>query len=155
MSTSVASPHLRLRRQRRWPARLRFRVWLHRRSLDAELAAGASDSSPELTLRAEQLRSCRCRRSFADGITRILDAAEEPWNPRTAAVPVMRPDILASRHDLTNVADLLRSEEELEVRGLALVEPLLTAGESPLFNPRPEETLEHTTRRIRAALLLR
>ena len=67
----------------------------------------------------------------------------------------MRRDILASRHDLTDVADLLRSDEELEVRGLALVEPLLTAGESPLFNPRPEETLEHTVRRIRAALLLR
>ena len=68
---------------------------------------------------------------------------------------MMRGDILASRHDLIHVADLLRSDEELEVRGLALLERLLTAGESPLFNPQPEDSLEHTVRRIRAALLLR
>jgi hypothetical protein len=134
---------------------LRSRVWLHRRGLDAELAGGvAPNSRPDLALRAEQLLSRRNRRSFAAGITRIIGAAEEPWNPRTAAVPVMRTDILASRHPLTEVANLLRSDEELELRGLAMLEPFLTAGESPLFNPRPEETLEHTVGRIRAALLL-
>ena len=138
------------------PDRRAVRVWLHRCSLDSELAGGAAPGSrPDLALRAEQLLSRRCRRSFASGISRILEAAEEPWNPRTAAVPMMRGDILASRHDLIHVADLLRSDEELEVRGLALLEPLLTAAESPLFNPQPEDSLEHTVRRIRAALLLR
>ena len=112
-------------------------------------------SSPELIYRAEQLRSARCRRSFAAGIRRIVEAAEEPPSSFTAAVPVRRQEILEARADLTDLADLLRSEDNLQVRGLALLEPLLTSADSPLFNPSPEETLEHTVRRIRAALLLR
>ncbi len=152
MSISLAHSHPR---ERRRPAGLRSRVWLHRRRLDSELARGAApDSNPELSLRAEQLRSSRCRRSFAAGITRIIEAAQERPNPNTAAVPVMRADVLTSRRELTHVADLLRSDEDLELRGLALLEPFLTAGESPLFNPQPEDTLEHAVRRIRAALLL-
>jgi hypothetical protein len=49
----------------------------------------------------------------------------------------------------------LRFEENLQVRGLAMVEAFLTSADSPLFHPAPEETLERTVRRIRAALLLR
>jgi hypothetical protein len=53
------------------------------------------------------------------------------------------------------LVDLLRSEDALQVRGLALMEQFLTSGDSPFFHPRPEESLEHTVLRIRAALLLR
>jgi hypothetical protein len=155
MSTSVAHPHTAGREGRK-PRFLRGRVWLHRRALDARLAQGdLPSSSPELIHRAEQLRSARCRRSFEAGIRRIVEAAEEPPSSFTAAVPVRRQEILEARADLTDLADLLRSEDNLQVRGLALLEPLLTSGDSPLFNPSPEETLEHTVRRIRAALLLR
>ena len=111
--------------------------------------------APSSRLRAEQLTSRRCRRSFAAGITRVVEAAEEPQNPRTSAVPVMRADILACRRELADLSALLSSGEELQLRGLAQLEAFLTAGESPLFNPNPEDTLEHAARRIRAALLLR
>jgi hypothetical protein len=151
MSTSVAHPPW-FGRPRLW---LRGRVWLHRCALDRRLAAGeAPSSSPELAYRAEQLRSLRCRRSFAAGIKRILDAAEQPPRPFTAAVPVCRRDILEARADLIELGDLLWFEGNLQVRGLALLEPLLTSGDSPLFHPNPEKSLEHTVRRIRAALLL-
>jgi hypothetical protein len=155
MSTSVAQPHT-VGREGRKPRFLRGRVWLHRRELDAKLAEGLlPSSSPELAYRAEQLRSPRCRRSFASGITRTLDAAEEPPGASTAAVPVRRQEIFEARAQLTDLARVLESGESLQVRGLALLEEFLTSGDSPLFHPNPDESLEHTVRRIRAALLLR
>ena len=156
MSTSVAHPRTsgaRSERKARW---LRCRVWLNRRALDRRLAEGVLPaSSPELRCRADQLLSPRCRRSFATGIKRIIEAAEEPASSLTAAVPVRRQDILAARGDLIELSDLLRFEENLQDRGLAMVEAFLTSADSPLFHPAPEETLERTVRRIRAALLLR
>jgi hypothetical protein len=154
MSTSVAHPH-GLARNGRKPRWLRGRVWLHRRALDRELAEGVDpSSSPELGYRAEQLLSPRCRLSFTSGIRRILDAAEEPTSSLTAAVPLCRREILAARGELSELAELLQFEDNVQVRGLALVEPFLTDADSPLFHPNPEDTLEHTLGRIRAALLL-
>jgi hypothetical protein len=153
MASSIAhpAPH-----EGRGPRFLRGRVWLHRRALDAQLAQGVPpSSSPELEYRTEQLLLRRCRLSFAAGLNRILDAAEEPPNSFTAAVHLRRAEILEARAELTGLADLLRFEDELQVRGLALLEQFLTSGDSPLFHPSPEESLEHTVRRIRAALLLR
>jgi hypothetical protein len=153
MASSIA--HL-VSRQGRGPRFLGGRVWLHRRALDARLARGAlPSSSPELAHRARQLLSPRCRRSFASGIQRIVEAADDPSGSFTAAVPVRGREILAARAELIDIADLLRFEDELQVRGLALLEQFLTSGDSPLFHPSPEESLEHTVRRIRAALLLR
>ena len=154
MSTSVA--HRRpVGRESHRPRLLRGRVWLHRRALDRRLAQGIlPSSSPELSYRAQQLLSRRCRRSFAAGIKRILDAAEEPPSSFTAAVPVRRAEILQERAQLTELANLLRVEDTLQVRGLALLEPFLTSGDSPLFDPNSEDTLDYTVRRIRAALLL-
>jgi hypothetical protein len=154
MSTSVAHPQARSRGRK--PRFLRGRVWLHRRALDRRLAQGVPpSSSAELEYRAEQLCSRRSRSSFAAGIRRILDAAEEPSGGFTAAVPVRRADVLEARAELTDLVDLLRFEDTLQVRGLALIEEFLTSGDSPLFHPRPEESLGQVVRRIRAALLLR
>lgn len=155
MSASVVHPHT-ARHEGRKPLFLRGRVWLHRRALDAKLAQGVlPSSSPELSYRAKQLLSPGCRRSFAAGIKRIIEAAYERPGSFTAAVPVRRAEILDARAELTDLADLLRFEKTLHVRGLALLEPFLTSGDSPLFHPNPEETVEHTVRLIRAALLLR
>jgi hypothetical protein len=155
MSASVAHPHAAARNGHK-PRMLRGRVWLRRRELDRRLAAGVDPStSAELTYRAKQLLSPRCRRSFAAGLMRILEAAEEPANSLSAAVPVRRREILEARGGLIELADLLKFEDKLQVRGLALMDPLLTSGDSPLFHSDPEERLEHSLGRIRAALLLR
>jgi hypothetical protein len=67
--------------------------------------------------------------------------------------------LLSSRYRRSFATGIKRiieaGEDGLQVRGLALVEPFLTSANSPLFHPSPEETLERTVRRIRAALLLR
>jgi hypothetical protein len=155
ISTSVAHPQTAGREGGR-PPFLRGRVWLYRRALDTKLAKGMlPSSSAQLSYRAEQLRSSRCRGSFAAGIKRIIEAAEEPPSSFTSAVPVRRREILDARAELTDLARLLQSGASLQVRGLALLEPLLTSGDSPLFHPNAEETLDRTVRRIRAALLLR
>jgi hypothetical protein len=156
VSTSIARARTPRPQRERKPRWLRARVWLNRRALDLRLAEGALPaSSPELDYRAEQLLSSRCRRQFATGIKRIIEAAEEPASSLTASAPVRRQEILAARCDLLELAELIRHEEGLQVRGLALIERFLTSAESPLFHPSPEETLERTVRRIRAALLLR
>jgi hypothetical protein len=156
MSTPIARARTTRAHRERKPRWLRGRVWLNRRALDRRLAEGTLPaSSPELDYRAEQLLSARRRRSFATGIKRIIEAAEEPASSLTAAAPVRRQEILAARCDLLELAELLRHEEGLQVRGLALMERFLTSADSPLFHPSPEETLERTVRRVRAALLLR
>jgi hypothetical protein len=155
MSTSIARARTTRPPRERKPRWLRGRVWWNRRALDRRLAEGTLPaSSPELDYRAEHLLSSRCRRSFATGIKRIVEAAEERASSLTAAVPVRRHEILAARCDLLELAELLRSKESLQIRGLALMECFLTSADSPLFHPSPEETLERTVRRIRAALLL-
>jgi hypothetical protein len=135
--------------------RLRGRVWLHRSALDRMLAEGADpSSSAELAYRAAQLTSPRSRRSLAAGITRTIEAAEEPVRPLTAQVPLQRREILAARVVLNELAGDVGGADPVQVRGLALAERLLTDGGSPIYMPHPEATLEDAVRHAHAALLL-
>jgi hypothetical protein len=156
MSTSIAhsvDASGRTNRPRRW---LRSRVWLRRGTLDRMLAEGADpSSSPELAYRAAQLASPGARRSLAAGIARTIEAAEEPIRPLTSAVPLQRREILAARDPLAQLAGDIGSADPVQIRGLALVERLLTDGGSPLYVSHPELTLEDAVRHARAALLLR
>jgi hypothetical protein len=129
------------------------RVWLRRGSLDRSLAAGADPhDSPELARRARQLASPRFREGLAAGICNLLDAAEEPPRGLTSAVPLRRREILDNRPLLVELAEELRSGDELQPRGIALVERLLIDGDSPLYYAGD---LREQLRRARAALLLR
>jgi hypothetical protein len=135
---------------------LRGRVFLQRGALARRLASGASPGeSPELARRAEQLRSPRNRRVLARGLERVIDAAEERPQPFSAAVPLRRATILDSREGLLELAAELRDiSQEVNVRGIALVERLLTDGGSPLYIPNDAQTLDGAIRQARAALLL-
>ena len=105
---------------------VRGRVFLQRASLAGRLAAGASPSdSPELA-----------RRILATSLERVIDAAEEP--PRLIGL----------------AAELRDTGTPVNVRGVALVDNLLTDGGSPLYTESPDETLEGAIRHARAALLL-
>lgn len=120
------------------------------------LVEGAEpESSAELRCRAAQLCSAHRRRALAAGIKRVVEAAEEPVNPMTAAAPLRRQEILAARADLGEIAELLQTHERVQVRGMALTERLLSDADSPLYRASPEDTLALTVRKIRAALLLR
>jgi hypothetical protein len=135
---------------------VRGRVFLQRGALARRLAAGASPAdSPELARRAEQLRSPRNRRVLARSLERVIEAAEEPPRPYSAAVPLMRATIMESREGLLDLAAELRdTTQQVSVRGIALVERLLTDGRSPLYMQSRKESLDGAIRHARAALLL-
>ena len=135
---------------------VRGRVFLQRASLAGRLAAGASPSdSPELARRAEQLRSPRNRRILATSLEGVIDAAEEPPRPYSSSVPLRRAAILEERAGLIGLAAELRDTgTPVNVRGVALVDKLLSDGGSPLYTESPDETLEGAIGHARAALLL-
>jgi hypothetical protein len=128
------------------------RVWLRRGSLDRRLASGSDPkASPELERRARQLTSPRFRAGLAASIRNLLDAAEEGQRGYSAAVPIQRRAILAEREGLLDLAAELESRDELKPKGIALVERLLTGGDSPVYC---EGNLGEEIRRAHAALHL-
>ena len=131
------------------------RVWLQRGALDRSIARGADpNASPELSRRARQLRSPRRRAALAQGIRNLIDAAEEPRRPYTAAVPLQRREILREREALLQLAADLVSDDQLGARGIALVDRMLTDGSSPVYSPGAEGELRRALTHARAALHL-
>jgi hypothetical protein len=131
------------------------RVWLQRGALDRRLAHGADpDASPELSRRARQLMSRRCRSGLAEGIRNVIEEVEYPRRGYGAAAPLNRRVILRERGFLVAIAEDLLSDDELSPRGIALVESLLTDGASPLYSPGPEDELHRALTHARAALHL-
>jgi hypothetical protein len=131
------------------------RVWLRRQTLDRNLAHGADPSTtPELSRRARQLTSRRRRNSLARAIRNLIQAAEDPRHPYSAAAPLQRREILSERGFLLELADDLAGDDELGARGIALVERLLTDGTSPVYGPSPDGTLHTALVHARATLYL-
>ena len=81
--------------------------------------------------------------------------ADEPRRGYSAAVPLQRHEIQRDRGFLVALAEDLRSDDELNPRGIALVEKLLTDGISPLYTSSPEGELHRALTHARAALHLR
>ena len=135
---------------------VRGRVFLKRGALARRLAAGVSPAeSPELARRAQQLCSPRNRRVLARGLERVIDAAEERPQPYSSAVPLRRAAILDAREGMLELAAELRdTNQDVNVRGIALVESMLTDGGSPLYLQNDEENLDGAISHARAALLL-
>ena len=131
------------------------RVWLRRGALDRSLAHGADPSAtPELSSRARQLASRRCRAALAGGIHNLIDAAEDPRHGYSAAAPLQRREILRERDFLLALAGDLLGDDTLHPRGIALVERLLTDGTSPVYTPGREGALHGALTHARAALHL-
>jgi hypothetical protein len=127
-------------------------VWLRRGALDYSLASGADPAtSPELARRARKLASRRHRAGLAASVRNLIDAAEEPRRGFSAVVPVRRDAILSERELLLELAADLESEDELNPRGIALVERLITHGDSPVYF---DGNLGEELHRARAALFL-
>jgi hypothetical protein len=131
------------------------RVWLRRETLDRSLAHGADPSTtPELSRRARQLTSRRCRNGLAAGIRNLVAAAEETKHPYSAAAPIERRTILSERASLLDLADDLAGDDEVAPRGIALVDSLLTDGTSPVYMPSPDGALHAAVVHARATLHL-
>ena len=153
MSTTLTRPGASLSRS---PLFLGSRVFLRRGALGRRLAEGADpSSSPELERRSQQLLSTRHRRALAQAIERAIDTAEKGPSPYSSAVPLRSNAILEQRPILLSLAgDLRDTDQRVSVRGVALLERLLTDGGSPLYVETLDESLEGALRHARSALLL-
>lgn len=112
----------------------RLRSHLHGHELDEALAAGAPpEEQPLLALRALQLASPTARRDACRGLDRLLHAGPPP-RPRHLSAPALQYErIEATRPELEQLRDTLAASVPLSIRGLAMIQVLLTDGGGPLF----------------------
>ncbi len=115
--------------------RVRLRVLVHRFALDRELADGVDPATrPELAARAAQLVQPKTRRRYAGALRDLVDAVQE--RPAfSAAVPIDRREVLASREALLSLAEDLYAPGPVEAQGVAMAIALLRDGSGPLFYP--------------------
>jgi hypothetical protein len=118
---------------------VRLRARLHWWHLDAELAAGAGTTTPELRRRAAWLTSPRVRWRLADCLEGAVD------------VPVNAGAILDAEGVVHGLASLLR-EHDGSARAVAIVSMLLHDGHGPLYDQRYADLLEHDLRYARDLL---
>ncbi len=133
---------------------LGLRTWIHRYELDRQLGEGADPrASRELGRRAQKLTSRRERHGLAVALGRAIRAAEDP--PLiSAAAPVDRAAVLGARELLMELAHDLETVDCAPPRAVALVECLLSDGDSPLYRSTRTNELKAELLRARAALLL-
>jgi hypothetical protein len=131
------------------------RTRLRRRSLDRRLAAGANPAeSDDLSRRADQLQSSVHRRELAAALLTLVEQAEGPSPPISAAIPIDRRSVLVARSDVIALAlDLGATDLDASARGIALVERLLWDGASPVYAPIGPGALTQALRDAHAALL--
>jgi hypothetical protein len=108
---------------------------LHSHSLDRDLAAGiAARRSPAHAERARQLTRPRTRRALAASLERLLAEVQLPLAQRRGAViPPCRRSVLASAHQIHDLAARLRSDEPVSPAGVARLNALLRDGAGPVY----------------------
>jgi hypothetical protein len=135
------------------PLGLRVRVWASSLQLDCRLAEGVrSTSSPELTLRAQQLASARSRHQLSSALIAAVAAASCPRRPWKPTPPVDRIGVVEAAEPLRGLADDLRKMQDPPVRALALVSFLVCDPTSPLYNRHSPITVREIVQRARSAL---
>jgi hypothetical protein len=126
-------------------ARIRHRL------LDEQLAAGANpaDRSQRAARAAELAKQCSRERA-ADEIEQLLRFPDEPHRLRVGPHHVA---IQVNHDELQRLADLLRGEAPLYVRGLARLQIALTDGTGPLYTDRDGRTLTRELEQVHTALI--
>ena len=131
--------------RRSFPSSLwqRLMTWWERDDLDEQLAQGFDrEATPELRLRAAQLVSPIGRVQLADAVERTVREARG----RQAAIH-------ASANDLLALAQRLRDESPIDVRGAAMIRRLLNdRTTSPLYRSDVEPSLPDAARSAMVAL---
>jgi hypothetical protein len=113
---------------------LRVRVGWRASGLDRELAEGVDPSrSPELSMRARQLTSERCRARFAKELESLVRDAQCSWRPTLETVPLQRTAIAAAADDLLELATALRSQARCRTHAAGIVSFLLRDAASPFY----------------------
>jgi hypothetical protein len=126
-------------------ARIRHRL------LDEQLAAGASPADrPQRAARAAELTKRSSRERVAEEIEQLLRFPEEPHTLRVGPHPVATH---VNRDELQWLAELLRGDAPLHVRGLARLQIALTDGTGPLYTDRDGRALARELDQVHTALI--
>jgi hypothetical protein len=132
---------------------VRARVRCRRRSIDHQLARGASPSrSPALALRAHQLAGGRERRAIAAGLETILAAAAEAQLDSASRLVLDHVAVNEARVEIIALIERLRQDRTLQVRGIALSRLLTFGPRSPLLQTSADQTLTQALAEIYDAL---
>jgi hypothetical protein len=117
------------------PLGLRIRVATHRATLTERLAEGTDPaSSPELALRASQLTTDRRRRQLARSLRRTVNEARHPAPTRALVSIVNRHAVFEAEDAIQAMIGRLASPDSVTVKGMAMLERILTDGaSSPLY----------------------
>ena len=132
---------------------MRLRVRIRRHVLDREIASGLqTDSDPARAVRAQQLTSTLERRCVAAGLEHILVAADERHVDPASPLRLNHAEVLAARHDIVALIEMLRSEREVDARGVALARVLIDSSGSPLLRVHARRTVQQVVSQVIAAL---
>ena len=130
---------------------LRLRTWWNRDELDERILHGADpETDARLSRRAAQLRSPATRRHLAAALEDAVREAHKAWSV-SARLPLARAAIRASADDVIALARRLRTDEPIDVQGMAMVARLVFNGTSPLYGDAPVP-LRYAVRSARLAL---
>jgi hypothetical protein len=132
---------------------VRLRTWLRRDLYDERLAAGVDPAaSPELELRARQLSSQFQRARLASSLEHVVSEAYDRPLGFSTQEPLRRAEVRKCADDLFSLAQRLRDERPIDVRGAAMASRLLNDGTAPLNTWPAQFTLEQAIRSARLAL---
>jgi hypothetical protein len=107
-------------------------------SLDRQLIDGADIAgSAWLSARAATLTEPRTRALIAEGLDRLLRAAQGP-HKRWCAIALRGP-LLANREAMGELAALLRGPAPVHARGIAILSELLRDGTGPAYRGSGED----------------
>lgn len=162
---NIATPCTSLVPSRRWwavrhgperPPRfglgVRVRAFIKLAELDQALAGDADPrESRELALRAHQLAKPGKRIRFARAIERVVSDVGSP-EPQILLGVYRRGPVLKNRVLLRALADRLRAEAPVRLRGLAMVDLLLYRSDGPLYGAQSAVQLERELADILRAL---
>ena len=129
---------------------VRLRTWYRRERLDAQLAAGTDpEVSAELRLRAEQLGSTAEHVRLAQ---RLEDVVHQARAPATMSRLPRRREVRACVDELLAIAQRLRSDQPVGLRGVAMTALLLSDGLGPLYYDGANVPLQQAVQSAQVAL---
>jgi hypothetical protein len=133
---------------------LRCVTWRQAKELDEQLARGTDPiTSDELSLRAGQLASARCRGRFACVLRGSVELADAPFDPVRMGRPVIRrAQVQENRELLSALADRVGAGGSLGVQGLAITSLLVGDGVSPLYSKAADSSLKASVNHALLAL---
>jgi hypothetical protein len=135
------------------PLRARLSARVHGRALTRALAGGVDPrANARLLHRARVMARRRIRRRIARGIEGTIADAERQDLRWGSAAPFDYRGVLEARSELLALAAALRDRDEVNARGVAMADLLLTDYASPLYQPIDRQALCDAAVAARGAL---